>query len=531
MFIWSSPLWLLALAVLPLIWWLHRFQAQSTAIPVSSLLYWKSSEADAKALKRGAKTDPLWLLRALIASLLIFSAAEPLWVENAQRNIQVWFDDSFSMQTMENDTDRTELALDELLTRLKSLEAVQAKIYSLSDPVYTPLLLETGSEALWKNKLNSWVKIRSTEMFVPLASQLPTEGEHWLVTDGADQELNDWLTTSPIHQLVQVGQATGNSAITLLSIRPGLKESRIWNGLIQLNHYGLKPVERTLELISGNHRLNQWTVTLKPEQIRYIDFDVDLGALPEEQQLIVRFINPDALPQDDQLGLLPIIQVPTRIQGSCPQPLIAAINTHPFLNTGIPGSSKAELNIICGDEVSNQQGKVLRFHQSSQPEKVDSAAVWLESAGELENLFLQQGWLGYIEKNHKPINSYPVLVADKTSLITLTESPQRTLDCYLDMNWPDFIHRPEYPVLVAGLIDRVLGNAILDNILTAERVASESRIKPLPIKQPVSIDSVGRSQSIAFDFTPYLIIVAIILLLVDGWLSRKKHLQPGKIVP
>ena len=74
MFIWSSPLWLLALAVLPLIWWLHRFQAQSTAIPVSSLLYWKSSEADAKALKRGAKTDPLWLLRALIASLLIFSA-------------------------------------------------------------------------------------------------------------------------------------------------------------------------------------------------------------------------------------------------------------------------------------------------------------------------------------------------------------------------------------------------------------------------------------------------------------------------
>lgn len=529
MLVWSSPLWLLALAVLPLIWWLHKFQAQGTAIPVSSLLYWKSSKNDAKALKRGAKLDPLWLLRALIASLLIFSAAGPLWVENAQHNIHAWFDDSFSMQARENDNDRTELALEELLTRLKSLERVQAKIFSLSDPTYTPLLLETGSEALWKNKLRSWLKIRSAEMYVPPASQLSTEGEHWLVTDGASQELNDWLTTSPIQQLIQVGQATENSAITLLSIRPGLKTSRTWNGLIQLNHYGLKPVERTLELVSGSHRLNQWTVTLTPEQSRHIDFEIDIGDL-SEQQLLIRFVNPDSLPEDDQLSLFPVIQVPTRIHGNCPQPLIAAINTHPFLNTGIPGSIKAELNIVCDDEVVNQQGKVIRFHQSNQPEKLDSAAVWLQSAEGLGNLFLQSSWLAHVKKNHEPINSYPVLIADKTSLITLTESPQRALDCYLDMNWPDFIYRPEYPVLVAGLIDRVLGSAILDNILTAERVANESRIKPLPIRQPASIDNVV-NQSVAFDFTPYLIVVAIILLLADGWLLRKKHLQQGRIVP
>jgi len=530
MFVWSSPLWLLALTVLPLIWRLHKFQAQGAALPVSSLLYWKSSEADAKALKYGAKTDPLWLLRALTASLLIFSAAGPLWIENAQQNITVWFDDSFSMQTRENDTDRTELALDGLLTRLKPLETVQAKIYSLSDPAYNPLLLETGSEALWKNKLTSWLKIRSTEMLLPLASQLSTEDEHWLVTDGANQELNDWFTTSPVNQLIQAGQATENSAITLLSIRPGLKESRIWNGLIQLNHYGLKPVERALELVSGNHRLNQWTVTLMPEQIRYIDFQIDLGSLLPEQQVLIRFIDPDVLPQDDQLGLFPIIQVPTGVQGNCPQALIAAIHAHPYLNTGISESIKAELIIVCGDEVIKQSGKALRFHQSNQPEKLDSAAVWLNSAGELGNLFLQQSWLAYIEKKHQQINSTPVLVAGETSLITLTELPQRTLDCYLDMNWPDFIHRPEYPVLVAGLIDQVLGRAMLDNILTVERVSNESRIKPLPIKQSALIDKVG-NQSIEFDFTPYLIIAAIILLLVDGWLSKKRHLQPGKIVP
>ena len=529
MFVWSSPLWLLALTVLPLIWWLHRFQAPSNALPVSSLLYWKSLAVNANAIKRGAKTDPLWRLRAIITSLLIFSAAEPLWIENAQHNIHVWFDDSFSMQTRENHADRTRLAIDGLLTRLKSLETVQAKIYSLSDPTYTPLLLETGSEAVWRNKLNNWLKIRSTEMQLPLASQWSTEDEHWLVTDGADQKLNDWLTTSPIHQLIQVGQEAENSAITLLSIRPRLNESRSWNGLIQLNHYGIKPTERTLALVSGNHKLKQWTVTLKPEQSYYIDFEIELDSLPE-QQLYIRFISPDVLPQDDQLSLFPIIQVPTRIQGSCPQALIVAINAHPFLNTSVSGSSKVELNIICGDEVSSQPSKVLRFHQSTHPEKIDSAAVWLKSAGELGNLFLQQSWLGYVVNNHKPINSYPVLIADKTSLITLTESPQRTLDCYLDMNGADFIHRPEYPVLVAGLIDQTLDRAILDNILIAERVGNESRIKPLPIKQLVPINSM-ENQTIEFDFTPYLIIMVSILLLVDKWLSGNKHLQPRKIVP
>ena len=529
MLVWSAPLWLLALTVLPLIWWLHKFQARGAAIPVSSLLYWKPSEADAKALKRGAKTDPLWLLRALIASLMIFSIAGPLWIDNAQRNIQVWFDDTFSMQTRENNTDRTKLALAELLTRLKSLEAVQAKIYSLSDPTYAPLLLETGSEVLWKSQLNSWLKTRSTEIVVPMASQLSTDSEHWLVTDGADQALNDWLTTTPIHQLIQVGQATENSAVTLLSIRPKLKESGIWKGLIQLHHYGLKPAERTLELVSGTQKLNQWTVTLKPEQAHYINFNVDLGALPE-QQLLIRFISPDALPQDDQLSLLPIMHVSTHIQGSCPPALIAAINAHPFLNTKIPASNQAELNIICGDETFDQPGNVLRFHLSNHPEKLDAAAVWLKSAGELENLFLQQDWLAYVEKNHNPINSYPILVAGKTSLITGIKSPQRTLDCYLDMDRPDFIRRPEYPLLVAGLIDQALGNDMLDTIQTVARVAYESRIQPLPIKKPTVINHV-ENHSIALDFTAYLIIAAILLLLLDGWLLRKKQLPPGKIVP
>jgi len=98
------------------------------------------------------------------------------------------------------------------------------------------------------------------------------------------------------------------------------------------------------------------------------------------------------------------------------------------------------------------------------------------------------------------------------------------------MDRPDFIHRPEYPVLVAGLIDRTLGSAMLDNIQTAERVADESRIKPLPIPQPAFITN-AENQSIAFDFTPYLIITAILLLLLDGWLLRKKQLPSGKIAP
>lgn len=486
-------------------------------------------------LRRGAKTDPLWLLRALIASLLIFAASGPLWLENPQHTIQVWFDDSFSMLAMENNRTRKELAIDELLTRLKTVKTAHVKIYSLTDPTYLPLLLAPGSEALWKNKLDSWVKIKATEMIPPQIAQMSTQDEHWLVTDAANQPLNDWLTTTPIHQVIQVGQSTENSAITLLSIRSGLKVSDNWKGLISLNHYGLKPVERTLELVSGSHSLKQWTIKLIPEQSYYIDFDIDfdfdidIGVLPE-QQLLLRFVSPDDLPEDDQLSVLPTLPVPTHILGICPTALITAINAHPFLNTGISASSKADLNIVCGDEFDAQNGNVLRFHSSNQAKKITSAAVWLNSADKLSNLFLQQDWLAYSEKNHEPINSYPVLVADKTSLITLTESPSRTLDCYLDMNYPEFIHRPEYPALVAGLIDRVLGNAVLDNILSTETVADESRITPLPIKQSLPINSVV-NQAVAFDLTPYLIMMAIIMLLVDAWMLRGKRFQQRQLLP
>ena len=98
------------------------------------------------------------------------------------------------------------------------------------------------------------------------------------------------------------------------------------------------------------------------------------------------------------------------------------------------------------------------------------------------------------------------------------------------MDRPDFIRRPEYPLLVAGLIDQALGNDMLDTIQTVARVAYESRIQPLPIKKPTVINHV-ENHSIALDFTAYLIIAAILLLLWDGWLLRKKQLPPGKIVP
>jgi hypothetical protein len=60
----------------------------------------------------------------------------------------------------------------------------------------------------------------------------------------------------------------------------------------------------------------------------------------------------------------------------------------------------------------------------------------------------------------------------------------------------------------------------LENIRTSSRIADESRVAPLGIQLP-SQTIVAENGLNAFDITPYLISAAILLLLLDGWLSRK----------
>ncbi len=72
-----DPIWLISLAVIPLIRWLHRWHAPMSAWPVSAIFLWDSAIQDDAPGKKKRPPDPAWRRRALMATFLIGALANP----------------------------------------------------------------------------------------------------------------------------------------------------------------------------------------------------------------------------------------------------------------------------------------------------------------------------------------------------------------------------------------------------------------------------------------------------------------------
>ena len=98
---------------MPVIRWLHRFQAPDSSQSVSALFLWAGSRHEQAAGQQQSKPDPAWRRRALASALLVAVLAGPYWLD-AQRPIVVWVDDSLSMAAVENGQSRLDAAFAEL---------------------------------------------------------------------------------------------------------------------------------------------------------------------------------------------------------------------------------------------------------------------------------------------------------------------------------------------------------------------------------------------------------------------------------
>lgn len=527
MFTWASPLWLFALIVIPLVRLLHQLHIHETAISVSSLLFWKTSAIAPQSFWRGARADPIWMLRALIAALIVLALAGPAMLNDDQHVIQIWFDDAYSLQAKEKGSNqsRLTLAVNAMIEKLENLDSVQAKVYSLRNPGYAPLLLDTQTKAAWRDQLSKWIKIQSTPASAPLTGQFNANMESWLVTDGADPQLKQSIDYLPFHQVIRVGNATENSAVTLLAVRPNWQDLNRWQGIIRVNHFGQSDSERTIELWSGKQKLEQWQLRLAPGQSQDIDFVIDYRHT-RPFPVIVHLMPADSLEQDNELSLNLPAPIATKVYGTCPPPLIAAIHAHPFLQTEIPDIANSGLNIVCGDSVVDESVATIRFHQASRLQKLEAVTSWSSSAGALRDLLLPQQVLRQVQSWANSATGIPILRSGSIPLITLAETSSRVLDCYIDMSSESFAKQTEYPVLFAGLVDLVLNQSLLNPIVTITRDSDASRVKPLPLK--LDVNSVESLQLAAPDCVPYLILFAILLLLFDGVLERVRSPLIGR---
>jgi hypothetical protein len=516
MLAWTSPWWLLAFAIIPVIWLLHRFNSTKATLVVSTLLFWKPVRAVTHSNRFQAKADPLWMLRALIVAVLVMSLLGLRLLSYDNKTINIWFDDSFSMLSQEGSNTRAELAALELSKRLQTISKAQVKIYSLTDPGYPALSLATSATQNHADAIKHWLKINPIAVKLTLPSRLNSGEENWLITDGADAGLNEWLKSPAINQLIQIGKTADNSAITLLSIRPSLKDPKRWSGIIQVNQFGRNSTRKSLALTSGSKILQHWDLALMPEQDFVQNFEISKAQV-QNNQLTANLTASDALPQDDTIELNTANLISTRIEGKCPSALLVAIKSHPFLNTNITQAMSSELTIVCGDGDNKPTGSVIWFHATGQVQQSDQTPVWSAAAAQLQQLYLNPSYIQYFPNNSPSQNA--ILTAGQHTLIT---SSFETIHCYLDMAGTNFTKQPEYPVLFAGLIDLALKRSVLDTIQTVSRNPDESKIEPLPINKPTALANADNSLSVT-EIAPFLILCTLLLLTLEIWFLRKRR--------
>jgi len=517
---WTNSLWLLMIPVIPLIRLLHQLRTTQNTLFVSSLLFWQLNNNENQITKPVINSpNKIWYLRAAIAGSLILSAASPHWITMTESKVHIWLDDSISMQTQEQNGSRASIAINNLLKKANELTITELSIHSLTAANKPSLNLYRNNYDNWKSLLNDWYAVNSKELQLPPQIQ-STKGSHWLITDNADNKINQWSTKNPISQLLTIGSQTENSAISSFSVRPEITKKDSLSAIAQIFHDGKQATSRTLQLFSGNQKIKQWELNLSPQESTQIKFKIDLNLIPSKQ-LLLRFKHSDSLAIDDSLKLNSSFYLKSKIVGQCPALLIKALNTHPYLKIIKESTEESSLTIQCGNSVLKQKTAILKFHTAKQSYPNTKPLAWLTDSKTLNNLHFKQALLRYFPSPSSTINNNPIFVAGNTVLISHTKQPQSIVDCYLDLQHPILTNRQEFPVLIAGLIDLAVQHSYLDPIKVVNRPASESRIRALPIStnkpnfQPTYASS-------SYPLTPWLILLTIILVLTD-WVIIFKH--------
>jgi len=181
----TAPLWLLGLALLPAIRWLHRGGPHRRALSVSHLGLWRGAAATGAATGERRPPDPAWRRRALLAALFVLALAGPQWSEQGVR-ITLWIDDSLSMLTREPQGTRLVQGWRLARSLLAEVPNADVEVRTLGDPWHS---YGAPSDAAVAATIAAAGR---REPGAPPAALLSARDQHWLITDGADVSLFDW---------------------------------------------------------------------------------------------------------------------------------------------------------------------------------------------------------------------------------------------------------------------------------------------------------------------------------------------------
>ena len=509
----ATPWWLLALAIIPLVRWLHRWRAPLSRASVSALFLWTTTEAVSASGLTRQTPDPAWRRRALIASLLILALAGP-WFEKGEQRITVWVDDTFSMRTIEQGQSRLAEGLRLLQTALNESGSENATLRSLSDPARQFLANDQGAF-----DASRWLNDPPLAADPPPPALMSRDVAHWIVTDGASERLSDWSARTPLSRVITVGNETENVAVVRLAARHSVEKPDTTDLLVSVTNRGGEPARRELVLQTGLSEQIIDTFDLAPGEIRHTEFSVARGI-----EAPVAMLRPgDALEADDALALDtgPLDNVPVIVDSACPNALQRAIDTHPAMRS-VSEATDAELQLLCSDRVPAAP-LLIRFHTDA-PAPIRGTPTWLPDAGTLQNVQLRRAWIfaSAWPEASRAAEHVPLLVDGDHVLISYRKDAATVVETTIDPGQADFVAQPEYAAFVAGLTDMALGRSVLDPVAMSARDPVESDVAP-SVVGTLPRAGLPRSTSTA-ELSNLLLALAMIVLLVDIivlWRARR----------
>jgi len=470
----ATPAWLFGLLLVPVIWYLHRTGPILRRHPVSSLDPWRDARLDALQAGGRRRPDPAWIRRAVIAVLLSLALAGPTLPHGTER-VTLWVDDSLSMHTVHSGRSRLERGLDLAAAAIRAPGARDVETRFLSSPWRADLRRGVPDRAAMPSQADR------REPQLPDPAQLDRSRSHWLLTDGADADVNAWLAAAPISRVLQVADDSSNVGITRLSARPQPADAMALAIRVQLFNAGPREESRRVVVSTDAGVIGSQQITIEPGSTAMISLD---GLVPA-RGLEARLSPTDALTEDDTVSVdtSSLRPVATFVDVACPAVVLRAIRAHPALRAA--NESEARLVVDCGGPTSANPALPRLRIAGGAPEAIGGSALrWAPGVADRLSrmpLELPLQSRGQID-GAGPADSI-LLEAGTTPLAVLRHGPPRVVETSLDFSAPEIANEDTLPLLIGLLVDVAMDEELLARFVAGGHGVLASKSGPLETLQ------------------------------------------------
>ena len=454
-------LWVVFL-ILPvglLIWWLHRRGVVLATRKSAYVFLWNRLKRVDSTQRTDKKTDKIWLLRATISSLLLISIASPSFQNLNPDHLVVWIDDSISLDVEQQGKSRFLILAEKLQDELSKVKPKNITIRSIYKPS-NYISLEYAQFEQLKERLLNWKKLKQPvpvenhELFLSADNQ-------WLVTDGANKKIKDWLNQYSPENVITLNEdalsAVNNVSLSQLVIRPELNDRNTLHGLVIIKNEGEKEIEVDLKIKTDRQKVDGKMKILSAGEPWAVDFKAQ-----NTTKLVQATIKTaDDFKQDNDiiLNLKKQKKLAFTIKGNCSSATKLVINR--FNASDITSGIFRELSIYCNEAQGDEKENSIIFHSALDNRNViKGLPVWQTDAAFREAPKFQ----------HAEYIVSPVSVSG-VSLLSIGDKPlisyrpgQNIIDVWLSMDEFSASSKTAYMLFLNALLSYLAHENITDQV-------------------------------------------------------------------